>query len=76
MQPLADGSYDALVVDVDADARAGDDARVELVLVSGARKGEVVVVRGQVPGRSAVDLLGLPVTLVVADGEPHVVLDG
>jgi hypothetical protein len=71
---LDDGTYDALVVD----AETGGDGwcRVELTLLDGAHKGEVVAVRteGVAPG-DALDLLGIPATLIVADGIPNLTFE-
>ena len=67
---LEDGTYDALVVD----ATAADDgsARVELTIVAGPHKGEVVTVRGGGLGARALDLLGVPATITVSGGSPRV----
>lgn len=70
---LADGSYDALIVD----AHTEDDGsvRVEITITTGEHKGEVVNLRGRFPGRDELDLLAAPATLVVRDGQPRVMLD-
>jgi hypothetical protein len=71
---LDDGSYDALVVD----AAAGDDGwcRIELTILGGPHKGEVVSVRtAAVDDDQALDLLGIPATLVVAGGTPSVTFE-
>lgn len=76
---LADGRYDAVVVD----ATAEDDGscRVELTLLAGPHKGDVVAVRarglGAIDGRPVadLDLLGIPATLVVEGGSPSVVFE-
>lgn len=67
---LEDGSYDAIVVD--ADEADDGSARVELTIVAGPHKGEVVTVRGEGMGDRALDLLGVPATITVRDGTPHV----
>jgi hypothetical protein len=67
---LEDGNYDALVVD--ATELEGGAARVELTIVAGPHKGEVVTVRGDGLGGRALDLLGVPATITVLDGTPHV----
>ena len=72
---LEDGSYDALVVDAD-DVGDGDGAlRLSLAIAAGPHKGEVVDVRAEGLGVDAIDVLGLPVTLTVAEGRPSVRLD-
>ena len=70
---LADGSYDAVVVDASG---SGGDVRVELALASGPNKGEVVAVRGTFAVSDPIELLGLPATLTVRDGAPSVVVEG
>jgi hypothetical protein len=68
---MHDGEYDAFVVWADA----LDDARValELTITAGAHKGDVVTVNAsKVPARDALDLVGLPCTLRVSAGQPHV----
>jgi len=69
-QVLEDGSYDALVVD----ATPADDGScsVELTILAGPHKGEVVAVRRSGLADRALDLLGIPATLTVADGVPTV----
>jgi hypothetical protein len=70
---LADGRYDALIVDAHAD----DDGalHLEVTLTSGEHKGEVVMLAGRFPGRDELDLLAAPATLVVTDGQPSLRLD-
>jgi hypothetical protein len=70
---LPDGSYDALVVD----ARDEGDGtfHLDVAITTGPHKGDVVPVRGPLPGKDEVDLLAAPATLVVRDGQPSVSLD-
>ena len=70
---LPDGTYDALVVD----ARDEGDGtfHLEVTITMGEHKGDVVHVRGPLPGRDELDLLAAPATLVVRDGQPSVSLD-
>jgi hypothetical protein len=81
---LADGTYDAIVVDAtdvestdvestDVENRAG--VRLELTIVAGPHKGEVVAVRAEHLAVTAVEALGLPARLVVTDQRPEVVLE-
>ena len=86
---LADGTYDAIVVDatdvdatdVDATDVEGTDVenraavRLELTIVAGPHKGEVVAVRAEHLAMTAVEALGLPARLVVTDQRPEVVLE-
>ncbi len=70
---LDDGTYDAVVVD------ANDDAGVvvlDLAVLTGPHKGDVVTVRAGGLERDALDLLAVPARLTVAAGEPSVELEG
>ncbi|HKY68801.1 MAG TPA: hypothetical protein VJM49_20605 [Acidimicrobiales bacterium] len=71
---LPDGTYDALVVD----AAEGDDGSVaiELTIVAGPTKGEVVTLRTAGLAGDPLDLLGVPATITVAGGEPSVRFEG
>lgn len=69
---LADGVYDGIVVDGEAATGGG---RLEVVILAGAHKGEVVAVRTtELPG-DPIDLLGDPVTLTVSEGRPQLTFD-
>ena len=70
---LADGTYDAFVVDVEepGDGTVG----LSLTITTGEHKGEVVDVRTSGLEADPIDLLGLPATIVVADGAPRVTFD-
>ena len=67
---LEDGSYDAIVVD----ATPADDGScsVDLTILDGPHKGEVVSVRRDGLAERALDLLGIPATLTVSAGTPRV----
>jgi hypothetical protein len=70
---LNDGTYDVFLVEViSASPR---DLQIELALVSGPHKGEVVRVRAEGLSRDPLDLLGLPGTLIVRNGEPELRVD-
>ncbi len=78
---LADGTYDAIVVDA-TDSDVGDTdlgntagLRLELTIVAGPHKGDVVAVRAEHLAMTAVEALGLPARLVVTDQRPEVVLE-
>jgi hypothetical protein len=70
---LVDGAYDALVVDAEATGEGA--ARVELTIVAGPAKGEVVALRAEGLRGDPIDLLGVPATLTVRDGVPSVVFE-
>jgi len=73
---LEDGEYDGIVVDADADADAdGDAVRLEVTILAGPHKGEVVSMLAAGLGIDPLDALGSPVTLVVTGGEPRVTFD-
>jgi hypothetical protein len=64
---LPDGTYDAMVIDATA---SGTHTTLELTIVSGAHKGELVAIRATDLGVDELDLLGMPGTLVVEIGVP------
>ena len=69
---LEDGEYDGIVVDAEVE---GDAVRLEVTVLAGPHKGEVVAVRAVGLGVDPLDALGMPVTLVVVDGAPRVTFD-
>ncbi len=73
-----DGDYDAFVLDVVDEP--GDDGsssvqRLDLTIVAGELKGQVVSVTSPSPLGDFADLVGMPATLSVRDGEPSVTID-
>ena len=69
---LPDGHYDVLVVDATID---GDEFVIELTILSGDHKGEVVGVRASGLHVDELELLGLPGTLDVENGVPRFAID-
>ena len=69
---LADGTYDVFVVDATVD---GDSTALELTVLAGEHKGEVVTVTAIGLGRDELELLGMPATLRVENGVPSVTID-
>lgn len=67
-----DGAYDGIVVDAEAD---GDAVRLEVTILDGPHKGDIVVVRAAGLTTEPLDCLGTPVTLTVSAGEPRIVFD-
>jgi hypothetical protein len=73
---LPDGTHDVFVIDATAVDGAPDGTWIlELTVVSGPHKGEVVSVRSANLDGSEFDLIGLPGTLVVEGGAPTVQLE-
>ena len=72
MFQLSDGTYDVLVIDATAD---GDALALEITIVSGAHKGEVVGLRATGLDVDELELLGLPGTLIVEKGVPRFTVD-
>lgn len=70
---LDDGVYDVIVVD----ATAHDDGShsVEVTILTGNHKGEIVGLRTSSLEGDDLDLLGLPGTLTVAGGLPDLRID-
>lgn len=71
--PLADGRYDAFVVD--ADDTDGGGTRLDLTIIAGEHKGLVLTVTSQGPVGDPIDILGMPATVIVTDGSPAVTID-
>jgi hypothetical protein len=67
---LPDGTYDALVVDTTT--HEDGSVAVDLTIIAGAAKGEVVTLRTTDLAGDPLDLLGVPATLTVAGGSPSV----
>jgi hypothetical protein len=69
---LPDGRYDVVVVDATTD---GDSLAIEITILGGPHKGEVVRIRATQLDMNELDLLGMPGTLTVEDGAPRFVLE-
>lgn len=73
---LPDGIYDGVVVDASGDAGDDDAAvRLSIAIAGGEHKGAVVDVRARHLAGDALDLLGMPCTITVTDGQPIVAVD-
>ena len=73
---LPDGEHDAFVIDVhDATDGGRRTQRLELTGIAGEAKGSVVAVLVDSPLGDQVDLIGMPATITVRDGEPSVAID-
>lgn len=71
--PLPDGRHDAMIVDA---TRDGDRVSLELTIIAGDHKGEMVTVAATGIDRDELDLLGVPATIAVVDGRPDVTIEG
>jgi hypothetical protein len=74
---IPDGTYDAFVVD--AEGGLADDGtehmHLDLTILSGEQKGNVVSLTAAGLAGSEIDLMGMPATLTVTDGVPSVHID-
>lgn len=71
--PLPDGIHDVLVVDaVEEDGRK----LLTVTLTTGEHKGTVLEVSSANLDLDEIELLGMPGTLTVTDGEPAIRIDG
>jgi hypothetical protein len=74
---LDDGTYDALIVDA-ASGVTDEGATVmhlELTILGGLHKGELVAITAAGLRGTEIDLLGMPATLTVLDSRPSVRID-
>lgn len=72
--PLPDGSYDVMVVD----ARRHDDGSlgIDITIIAGPAKGQVVSLRtADLAATEPLDLLGVPAKLTVNMGTPELRLE-
>ena len=72
---LEDGTYDVLVVDAEGLDDPPGAIRVDLTILAGEAKGEVVTLTAVGLQRDPLDLLAEPGTMTVTDGQPHFALD-
>ncbi|MEY2568361.1 MAG: hypothetical protein QOE35_2890 [Actinomycetota bacterium] len=72
---LEDGTYDAFIIDARENKEISRAMTIEVTITSGARKGEVMTVRATNVQRDAIALIGMPATLRVENGEPHLTVD-
>ena len=71
---LPDGTYDVFVVGAEA-AEPPGALQLDLTILGGEHRGEVVSVRAEGLGVDDLEALGRPGTLTVTSGEPSVVLE-
>ncbi len=70
---LPDGTYDVFVVD--AEAGADGAMRLDVTILDGEHKGEVVSLQASGLQVDELEALGTPGTLTVTEGAPRVVLE-
>jgi hypothetical protein len=74
---LPDGTYHAFIVD--AEEGVADDGaellHLAITVLTGEHKGEVLDLTAARLGRTSIDVIGMPATLTVADGTPHLEID-
>jgi len=74
---LPDGAHDAFLMDVrtDTDDLGRPVQRLDLTVVAGEFKGLVVTIVTGEPLGDEIELIGMPATITVTDGEPSVTVD-
>lgn len=73
---LEDGTYDVIVLDATDDDADPGAVHLELAVVAGPHKGEVLAMTARGLEGDALDLLAVPGTVAVADGVPNLTLEG
>lgn len=69
--PVPDGRYDVFIVDAEPHAEHPDSVvAVEVTIVSGEFKGEVIKLNANGISGSDIDLMGMPAVLTVTGGAP------
>lgn len=76
MTILPDGDYDVIVVEAADDDAHDGRLHLSVTVLAGAHKSEVVDLAISNFGRPGYELLGLPGTLTVTDGLPHLDIEG
>jgi hypothetical protein len=71
---LPDGTYEVFVVDAEA-REPGDRLHLELTILAGEHKGEIVAMQADGLGVGELDALGRPGTLIVVAGSPSLTLE-
>ena len=69
---LADGVYDAIVVDAERDE---EGVTLELTITAGPNKGDVVAVRATNLTMDPINAVGIPARIVVTNNSPRVELE-
>lgn len=72
---MDNGRYEVIVVDAQTGPEDGS-VILDLAVATGTHKGEIITVTALGLARDALDLLAVPATLEVTNGEPKVTLEG
>lgn len=74
---LPDGEYAALVIEVEEglDDTGTGVVHLELTILTGQHKGDVVAMSARGIHGSFIELIGMPATITVRDGDPRVIID-
>jgi hypothetical protein len=74
---LPDGTYHAFIVDAEEGVADDGTERLHLAvtILNGEHKGEVLDLTAEGMGRTSIDVMGMPATLVVAGGIPRLTVD-
>ena len=73
VEPLQDGVYDVMVVNVDTDDE--QTVHIDVVITAGSHRGEVVSLQASAMQRDPLDLMGLPASLRVHEGVPDLEIE-
>ena len=71
---LDDGTYDGFIIDVDGSPEAV--LHLDITILGGERKGDVIAVAATNLDADPLDLIGMPVPITVTGGHPVVHVDG
>ena len=74
---LPDGTYDAFIVDAEEglDDEGTERLHLAVTILNGEHKGEVLDLTAEGMGRTSIDVMGMPATLVVEAGIPRLTVD-
>lgn len=77
--PLPDGTYDVFIIDTEYVPGRGNPAtgalQLDLTVIGGEFKGEVLTLSSAELAGEAIDLIGTPATMTITGGQPHLTFD-
>lgn len=77
--PLPDGTYDVFIIDTEVvpDRRKpGTSAlQLDLTVIAGEFKGEVLTLSSANLANDAIDMIGMPATMTIDGGRPNLIFD-